>query len=127
MTEANFQTNFTKWAKHHWHTSAAFELKLEKGTRMPFAAIRPHQWLCLKNAKHRNMAYKIPDTGLAPKPFDMFILSGVESYFVIMFYARGEKEFFMIDVDVLERFFESNRSLTSDDSRSLAERVGVLA
>jgi penicillin-binding protein-related factor A (putative recombinase) len=128
MTEKDFQGNFTKWAKHNVHTNMACELKLVRTERMPLSAIADHQWICLKNAKSRNMVYKIPDVGMAPKPFDCFVLSGSEAYFVIMFYERAQKEFYMIDVDTLFRFMESGaKSLTREEARSLAERIERLA
>lgn len=128
MTEADFQRNFTKWAKHHIHTNTACELKLVRSERMPLSAIADHQWICLKNAKSHNLVYKIPDVGLSPKPFDCFVMSGAEAYFVIMFYSRGEKEFYFVDVDVLFRHMENGaKSVTRDDVRSLADRIERLA
>lgn len=128
MTEADFQRNFTKWAKHNVHTSTAFELKLVHSDRMPLSVIADHQWICLKNAKSRNMVYKIPDVGMAQKPFDCFVLAGASAYFVIMFYKRGQKGFFLIDVDVLFSYMETgHRSITEADARSLADEVCYLA
>jgi hypothetical protein len=119
--EAAFQTEFSKWAKHNVHTNTACELKLVKGDRMPLSVIAEHQWICLKQAKSRNLVHKISDMSMTQKPFDCFILSGAEAYFVLMFYQkRGDNEFYMIDVDTLFRFMEEgHRSLTKAEASSM--------
>lgn len=131
MTERTFQTKFTKWAKHNWHTNAAFELKLVKGASFPFSAIREHQWLCLKNAKHRNLVHKIADGGFSQTPFDCFVLSGSQAYFAIMFYTPRKSEFFLIDVDVMERLkidteAKGFKSCSEDTIRIHADHVCIL-
>lgn len=118
--ESDFQTKFTRWAKYHVKTPAAFELKLSKTSSISFDQVAPHQIAALLSVKHNFLAYKIPDTGLGAKPFDFFVLSG-SAYIVVMFYKRGQKEFFMIDVDafILERDGSSRKSLTEDRARAI--------
>lgn len=128
MNEAIFQSAFSKWAKHNIHTNMVCELKIVKGKRMPFSAIKEHQWVALSNAKHRNMVYKIPDVGFDKKPCDMVILAGCEAYFVIMFYVRGQKTFYMVDIDTLIRFRDNGfHSITEEEILSLADRTEQLA
>ncbi len=128
MTEAKFQTEFTKWAKHNLRRNTAIELKIVNGERFSLSDIREQQWICLKNAKSRTLAYKIPDAGISQKPFDMFVLSGADAYVAIMFYSRGEREFFMFDIDTMLRFKEDGmKSFTKKDAFSLADRVERLA
>lgn len=131
--ESDFQTKFSRWAKHNLHHSCACELKLVKGTSMPFSAIADHQYLSLRLAKHGTLVYKLSDFSLGAKPFDTVILSGVPAYLVVMFYvARGTKEFYLIDIDTLDRFQtcptrKNEKSLTLDEARSIADMTGVLA
>lgn len=122
MRESIFQTRFSKWVKHVYKKSAAFELKLTKSKSLPFDAVQPHQLQALKNAKHTQLFYKIPDAGFSQKPFDCFSLSGVPTYVVVMFYTRGCKTFYMIDVDDFEAASKSSkrRSLLEE----VAERIG---
>lgn len=122
MLEKDFQTRFTRWAKHNTKTSTAFELKLEKGTSMPFSAVMDHQLTALHVAKHGVMSYKIADVGYDQKPFDCFVLVNIPSYVVIMFYKRGQKEFFMIDIDtwLTEKATSSRKSLTESRAREIS-------
>ena len=121
MKEKDFQSEFNKYAKYIHKQTGAYELKLAKGSSLPFDAVKDHQVQALLNAKHSHIVYKITDTGFAQKPFDCFSLVGVPAYVVIMFYERGQKEFFMIDVDtwVEEKTNSVRRSLTSDRAREI--------
>jgi len=123
VLEKDFQTRFTRWAKHNTKTSTAFELKLEKGTSMPFSAVMDHQITALRVAKHGVMSYKIPDVGYDQKPFDCFVLVNIPSYVVIMFYKQNQKEFFMIDVDdfIKEKETSKRKSLTEDRAREIGQ------
>ena len=114
MAEKDFQSAFTRWMQYNVSVPAAFELKLSRGTSLPFDAVQPHQELALKKTKDRGICYKIPDGTVAQKPFDCFYLKG-EAYVVIMFYKRGQKEFFMIDIDVWLR--EKQVSKTDPEAR----------
>ena len=70
--------------------------------------------------KHRRLVHKIADDSIGFKPFDCFHLRGVPAYVVVSFYTRGEKEFYMIDVDMWRKEFENSKkdgqrkSLTKD-------------
>ena len=121
MVEADFQTKFSKWAKYNIKYSGAFELKLTKTSSIPFSSVADHQILNLKIAKHSNLVYKIMDVGLAQKPFDCFTLSNVQAYVVLMFYKRGQKEFFMIDIDdfIKEKETSDRKSLLESRAREI--------
>jgi len=121
MKEKDFQTEFSKYLKYVHQKTGAFELKLAKDDNIPFDAVKPHQVQALYNAKHSHLIYKIPDDSYAQKPFDCFSLVGVPAYVVIMFYERGQKEFFMIDVDVWvkENTESKRRSLTVTRAREI--------
>lgn len=120
MREADFQTKFTRWAKYNVHTPTAFELKLAKSRSLPYSAVQDHQIAALLAVKKDKLCYKIPDSGIAQKPFDMFVLRG-EAYVAVMFYERGQKEFFLIDVDefISERDTSTRKSLTEQRAREI--------
>lgn len=90
---------------------------------MRFDAVKPHQINALKVAKHGKLAYKIPDVGIEQKPFDCIFLTGLPAYVLIMFYKKGEKKFYIIDVDVYEKeSIESvRRSLTEERASEIGE------
>lgn len=133
MVEKDFQRKFSKWIKYQHFSTTAFELKLTKGGRLPFSAVQDHQVRNLLSAKHGKLSYKIPDAGYDLKPFDCFVIQGAQSYVVVMFYERGEKEFYMIDIDdfVLWRDTAQKhtklRSLTRDHAKLFAKHICTLA
>ena len=130
MTEAQFQTKFTRWAKYNIKESSAFELKLSKTNRLPFANIADHQFQNLLSVKRASLTYKISDASFGLKPFDCFTLVRTNAFLVVMFYKRGEKEFFMIDIEHLISFMEQHpekKSITRDEASSISSIVGHLS
>jgi penicillin-binding protein-related factor A (putative recombinase) len=100
MTERDFTTKFNRWLKYNWMSSAVFELKICKEKSIPFNAVQPHQLANLRIAKNGVLPYKIDDSSLGQKPFDIVCMSKVPAYVVIFFYQkRGDNEFVVIDVD----------------------------
>lgn len=132
MKEANFQTLFRDWIKEYWKDSgsAGFELKICKGTSMPFDSVKPHQIQGLKEVKYGFLFHKISDAPIfggmksrftKPKPFDCFVLSG-QAYVCIMFYKpRQKKEFIMIEVTdyEMEMLSSTRKSLTEDRAKEI--------
>jgi len=126
--EKDFQSHFSKWLQYEFPTkSAAFELKLCKGKSMPFSAVQDHQLAALKAVKSKGIIYKIPDTGFQ-NPFDCFKLKSNYSFVVIMYYKRGQKEFFMIDIDafISEKMTSKRKSLTEKRAKEISWRMGEL-
>ena len=122
MLEKDFQSKFTRWASYNHRSSAAFELKLTHTSSLQFDAVASHQLQSLLSVKRGSFVYKISDDSRGLKPFDCFSLSG-EAYVVVMFYKRGQKEFFMIDVDQLVA--ESERSQRRSLTASRAAEIGT--
>ena len=114
MTEAKFQSAFNKWTKYNLKESSVFELKICKDKSLPFSAVKPHQIRGLKAARI-GLSYKLPDVGMDQKPFDCMLLNNVNGYVVVMFYKRGVKHFYIIDVDVWEK------EITTSNRKSLTE------
>jgi len=124
MQEKDFQTKFTRWLKSGSDVpTGAFELKLSKGKSIPFDAVMVHQLAGLRIAKHGRLAYKIADDSQGSKPFDCFLLAGTDAWVVIMFWERGQKEFFLIDVDVFvaEQQNAKRKSLTEQRAREIGQ------
>ena len=117
MVERKFQTQFLKWVRHQSKLStAAFELKLTKEGSLPFSALKEHQLEALYAVKHNRLAHKIADDSVGFKPFDCFHLREVPAFVVVSFYTRGEKKFYMIDVDDWKKELEisKRKSLTKE-------------
>lgn len=100
-----------------------FELKLTKSASLPFSALKEHQLEALYQAKHNRLAHKIADDSVGFKPFDCFHVREVPAFVVVSYYTRGEKKFYMIDVDdwIKEREASDRKSLT----RERAAQIGL--
>jgi hypothetical protein len=96
MKEAQFQTKFTRWARHHFKKSTATELKVARGGRFYIKQVKPHQVRNLYNTKHKGIYKKIPDVGYDQKLFDGFFLKG-DALVVVMY--EDTKNVYAIDID----------------------------
>jgi penicillin-binding protein-related factor A (putative recombinase) len=129
--EKNFQTEFTKWARNRYEGTAAFELKLARGTSLPFSALEEHQKNALLGVKNAQIGFKIPDTGYT-NPFDFFTLAGVPAFVVVQFSdptARTHpKDFYLIDIDAWckEEETSERKSITIEQAKKIGT-LGVLA
>ena len=132
MNEAQFTTKFQKWLKHnHWGLSFPCEAKRVKdGCRLNFKSdIKDHQIECLYLAKHKQLVHKISDLDqLSFKPFDGFLFTDSPAYFIVYWYRKGNKEFFIIDIDaIINEINDGMKSLTEDRAREIAYKIGQLA
>lgn len=114
--EAKFQTKFSRWLQYAKHGSAVYELKYCKGNALPFSDVKEHQERALLLATTTCINYKIPDVGMAQKPFDCFAICNVPAYVVIQFHRKGNKTFYMILITtwLKEKKESVKRSLTED-------------
>jgi penicillin-binding protein-related factor A (putative recombinase) len=115
MREKNFQVLFNKFLINRFQGSGAFELKLSKTNSLPFDSVKEHQLHALNMAKYKSLVFKIPDLGLQ-NPCDVLKLENVPAYVVVMYYKRGQKDFYMIDIDAFmtEMNISERKSLTPD-------------
>jgi len=121
MQEKDFQTKFNTWLKYHDEYWGAFELKLTDNPSLPFSEVRPHQIQNLNNVRNSHFIYKIPDEGFGQKPFDCFKLQKVPAYIVIMYYRRGQKNFYIIPIDDWNAYvsISKRKSLTEKEAADI--------
>ena len=83
-SEARFTTRVRKWLRDRVG-QGAYELKHTRGSpRFRMSELKEHQRDFLKAANGKaGVAYKIPDDGVAYKPFDMFVLKRTPAWVVI--------------------------------------------
>ena len=118
------ENEFTSKAKDHPALgTGAYEFKLTKGISIPFDSVVPHQVNSLMRAKHRRLAVKIRDVGIFKKEFDVFVLEKEGAYVVLVFWSRGCKHFYAIDIDVW--FKESQESKRRSITEARAAEIGV--
>lgn len=120
--ESNFTSAFRRWAM--FQPSAAWEVKHTRG-RPSFLMreLKQHQVDALRAVKGPyGFAYKIPDDGIAYKPFDMFSLRGEPAWVVIAY----PEAFCVIDVDAMAVLKDAKRSsLSFKEAKAIATQVVV--
>lgn len=131
MQEKNVQSIFKDKNKKF----GIFELKLCKGTSMPFDHVADHQIEALLAVScEEGLYHKISDSPVSwggqrftkPKPFDCFVLSNIPAYVVICWYEpRRKKAFHYIPIRkfIEKRNSAGRKSITEQMSAEIAEDV----
>jgi len=118
--EAQFTTKFQKWLKYEWdkEPSAYFELKVSRGTSLPFSDVKDHQ---VSNLLLKKVIHKFSDALRWGTLFDVILCTG-KGYVVIQYYRLRNKEFFIIPIKVWlkEKATSDRKSLTEDRARELS-------
>lgn len=122
MNERDITTPILKCMRHRFGATCAIEIKICKTKSLPFSRLEEHQKNALLNAKHGCVVHKIADCGYQ-NPFDAFMLCNEPAFVVVMFYKRGQKEFFAIDIDdwVKEEAASVRRSLLESRARQIGQ------
>jgi len=105
MTEKDMQTLFSKHVKKYpLSTSEVYELKICKGTSLPFDALQEHQIKALVEAEDSGLFHKITDPPIfyggqmrfnVPRPFDCMYLINVPAFVVLWFYKPRKPKIFI--------------------------------
>ncbi len=133
MKEKDIQREF---GKKIWKPGV-FELKLCKGTSLPFSSLAEHQEKALVDVSCGGGLYhKISDSFISdkvrgtrfpmPKPFDCFFLKEVQGYVVVVFYVPIKKKIcYAIRIQdwIIGRATADRKSITEDMARSMAEFI----
>ena len=130
MKEKDIQTIF----RDHNQVMGVFELKLCKGTSLPFDAVKEHQRQALSQVStDTGLFFKIPDSPIftgtkmrftALKPFDCFHLAQIPAYVVICFYQpRKYKRFYYITIQAFLELEQEvyRKSITMDMAKEFSE------
>lgn len=138
MTESQMQTFFRDYiAKNPPQESEAYELKIEKGNRLSFEAVRPHQVEGLLQTEEGHFFHKMTDPPMfagsrtrfnKPRPFDCFCLVKVKSFVVVWFYKPREKKVF-IKIPI-KRFLtlknmSTMKSFTEQEAKEIGEQLFI--
>ena len=134
MVEKDMQSIFTKHVKTHLPTTTeAYELKICKGTSMPYNQLQPHQEQALLAAEADGFYHRITDQPWLPdrqyaftakKPFDCFALVGIKAFVVIWFYKERQKKVFIkirIHDFLTARDNSKRKSITEIEARAIGE------
>ena len=124
MKERDIQAIFSRKNKH----TGVFELKLCKGTSLPFGAVADHQIRALLAVEGEGLSYKISDMSMDKKPFDCFRLQGIPSYIVIVFYKpRKPKTFYYVRIHHFVWLIQEagRKSATEEMIKNGAEKVEI--
>lgn len=136
MREADMQTLFRKHIQTRFPSSSeVYELKICKGSSLPFSALQKHQELALVNAETTGLFHKLTDPPIfyggktrfnAPRPFDCMALVQVKAFVVIWFYKpRAKKIAIKIPIQnfITEREQSSRKSLTEARAHAIGELI----
>lgn len=121
-SEQAFTVKFNNWLKTSYKGTACFEIKDTRGREyLPFSEVKEHQIRALQVARHNTLVYKISDSAMGYKPFDVFCMTQMPAYIVIH-YPNG---FVLITIDifVIESKKSKRRSLTWERAQSIAWKV----
>jgi hypothetical protein len=122
-SESGFTTKFEKWARRTVPAPAVFEVKYSKTDTMPYSAIRTHQkaWL-LASMGERGVTWKIPDAGIAHKPFDVLMVGFMDAYVVIKF----KSGYVVVGADTFFEHEEKSKraSITYPEAKKIATWSG---
>lgn len=114
MKEKDIQREFGRKNK----ITGVFELKLCKGTSLPFSSVAPHQEKALLDASGAIGCYhKLSDFSMDQKPWDCQRIANTDAYIVICFYTpRKNKMLYYIPIHdwVLMREASGRKSATED-------------
>ena len=63
---------------------------------------------------------------MSRKPFDGFVLAGVPSVVGVMFYTKGAKNIYLLDIDTILNVRDEQVSITEKEANDLSWRVVTL-
>ena len=128
--ERKFISEWQKWARHQkWKRSFAWEAKVCYDNKpLNFKSdIKEHQLTALKLAKHKILCYKISDLDQLQKPMDGFLLTNCDAFFIIHWVEKGNKEFYMVDIDtIINEINKGQKSLTKNRAEEICAVKGLL-
>ena len=138
MVEKDMQTIFSKYVKTHLpETTEVYELKICKGTSLPFSALQEHQEKALLEAQEQGLFHKLTDPPIfyggqtrfnVPRPFDCMALVKAKAYVVVWFYHLRQKKVFLkipIKTFIQERETSTRKSLTEQRATEIAEVIHI--
>ena len=137
MKEANMQTLLGKYLKENpSKKTEVYELKICKGTSLPFNAIKDHQIQGLLGSA-TGLYHKITDFPIfagskarfnRPKPFDCICFNEVIGYVVVWFYKpRQKKIFYKIPIKTFLRLKKKSirKSFTEAMLLDISEQIVI--
>lgn len=145
MKEKDMQRLFGAYLKQNVkelriRNTYVFELKICKGTSLPFNAVQDHQIEGLLAANSGlGLYHKISDSPIfpgmktrytSPKPFDCLYIAQAEAFVVLFFYKpRKPKVAILIPIAVwlYEREISTRKSITEERARLIARHTWVMS
>lgn len=132
------QSLFTAHVRSHLPSQTeVYELKICKGSSMPFNQLQEHQEKALLQASQTGLFHKITDqpwikdrpyTFTSKKPFDCFALVGVKAFVVVWYYhIRQAKVFIKIPIEefIKERETCGRKSLTEQRAMEIGRPLFI--
>lgn len=128
------QTLFRKHIeKHPPINSEVFELKICKGTSLPFDALKEHQISALQDAQINGLFHKLTDPPIfyggqmrfnVPRPFDCMYLKNVQAFVILWFYKPRTPKIF-IKIPILAWLDLRDKSDRKSITEQMAKDIGT--
>lgn len=129
MKEKDYYARITKYYERTATNSIAWEAKITKSGRLPFAALAPHQEEKLLKAEQVH-GEKIPDIGLARKSFDGFVLVKATALLLLIFYTSTTSKTTTTEIYevplrkfIQEKYSGKSKSLTKMRAAEIGTRI----
>lgn len=128
------QTFFGKFVQNNPPTQTeVYELKICKGTSLPFDSVDTHQKVALLQAEQSSLFHRITDQPWLPdrpysftkkKPFDCLVLVRVNAFVVLWFYIPRKPKIF-IKIRIKDWIDEQNTSTRKSITHQRAKEIGT--
>lgn len=126
MIEKSYYASITKYYLRTAPDTVVWEAKFTRGNTLNFNCLPPHQEEALLQSE-RAFGYKIPDAGLAKKPFDGFVVvRGTVLFIAIYFLPRATEIYEMpIRTFLKEKYESGKKSLTKERAKEIGKLINL--
>ena len=126
MTEKSFYPAIGKYYTKHATTTTLWEAKFSRTNYINFKCLLPHQEEKLLQTE-RAFSYKIPDAGIAQKPFDGITVVKGSPIFIAIYYKPGKTEAYEMPIRAFlkEKYESGEKSLSIERAREIGRLIDI--
>lgn len=124
MTEKSYYPDIGRYYEKHATNTTTWEAKFTRTNYINFKALAAHQEQRLIQSE-RSYSYKIPDAGIAQKPFDGVTVVRATPMFIAIYYKPRETELYEIPIRAFlkEKYESGEKSLSLERAREIGKQM----
>jgi len=127
VTEKSYYTDLTKYYLEEslkLQRSITWEAKFTRTNYLNFNCLPAHQEEFLLESE-RAYGYKIPDTGIAKKPFDGLVVFNAHSVFIAIYFLPRHTEIYEMPIRTFlqEKYKSGKKSLTKERAAEVGKLI----